>query len=290
VNVVLHPVENPDGAAMAYELQKLTPTHMLHAGRYSALGMDVASQVGLPDPLLPESLVRTKVWRDWLPDIYLNPHGYPSHEWVQQFAGYVPPGFRSYWSSRGWWTQMSALRDPRYPEHARVAERIREQIVREVNSYPEVRAMNLRHQARYRRWAYGFAPYVFNQEIYKDTAVYFTDPESGQPSGPRRAGARTGGDGGPGRDVMAAYPQVTYFNGMTESPDETAQGAWLDLVTKPGFGFLMASIRYLQYGEFEVQRLEENGPRDAAAITLFRPRPVRPGRSSAEPTAASSRQ
>ena len=78
---------------------------------------------------------------------------------------------------------------------------------------------------------------------------------------------------------MAAYPQVTYFNGMTESPDETAQGAWLDLVTKPGFGFLMASIRYLQYGEFEVQRLEENGPRDAAAITLFRPRPVRPGRA-----------
>jgi hypothetical protein len=132
---------------------------------------------------------------------------------------------------------------------------------------------------------------VFNQEIYKDTAIYFTDPESGQPSGSRRAGARGGGgDGGPGRDVMAGYPQVTYFNGMTESPDETAQGAWLDLVTKPGFGFLMASIRYLQYGEFEVQRLEENGPRDAAAITLFRPRPVRPGRTSAEPTAASSRQ
>jgi hypothetical protein len=288
VNVILHPVENPDGAAMAYELQKLTPTHMLHAGRYSALGMDVASQVGLPDPLLPESLVRTKVWRDWLPDIYLNPHGYPSHEWVQQFAGYVPPGFRSYWSSRGWWTQMSALRDPRYPEHARVAETIREQIVREVNSYPDVRAMNLRHQARYRRWAYGFAPNVFNQEIYKDTAIYFTDPESGQPSGARRAGARSGGgDGGPGRDVMAAYPQVTYFNGMTESPDETAQGAWLDLVTKPGFGFLMASIRYLQHGEFEVQRLEENGPRDAAAITLFRPRPVRPGRAAAEPTASS---
>src|SRR5262249_5554485 len=76
VNVILHPVENPDGAQMAFELQKLTPNHMLHAGRYSALGQDVASLVGLPDPLLPESLVRTRVWRDWLPDIYLNPHGY----------------------------------------------------------------------------------------------------------------------------------------------------------------------------------------------------------------------
>ena len=105
VNVILHPVENPDGAQMAFELQKLTPTHMLHAGRYSALGMDVASQVGLADPLLPEALVRGRVWQDWLPDIYLNPHGYPSHEWVQQFAGYVPPGFRTYWSTRGWYTQ-----------------------------------------------------------------------------------------------------------------------------------------------------------------------------------------
>jgi Zinc carboxypeptidase len=290
VNVILHPVENPDGAAMAYELQKLTPTHMLHAGRYSALGMDVASQVGLEDPLLPESLVRGKVWRDWLPDIYLNPHGYPSHEWVQQFAGYVPPGFRSYWSSRGWWTQMAPLRDPRYPEHARVAETIREHIVREVNSYPDVKAMNLRHQARYRRWAHGFAPYVFGQEIYKDTAIYFTDPESGQPTGSRRAGATRGAAAGggsqSGRDVMGAWPQVTYFNGMTEAPDETAQGSWLDLVTKPGFGFLMASVRYLLHGEFEVQRLEEDGQRDATTITLFRLRPVKPGRATQGETTA----
>jgi hypothetical protein len=110
LNVVMHPVENPDGAAMAYELQKLTPTHMLHAGRYSALGMDVASQVGQPDPLLPEALVRTLMWEAWLPDIYLNPHGYPSHEWVQQFAGYVPPGFRSYWSSRGWYGRRRLAR------------------------------------------------------------------------------------------------------------------------------------------------------------------------------------
>ena len=54
VNVVLCPVMNPDGAQMAYELQKLTPTYMLHAGRYSALGMDVTSRAG---GLLPEAEV-----------------------------------------------------------------------------------------------------------------------------------------------------------------------------------------------------------------------------------------
>ena len=73
------------------------------------------------DPLLPEALVRGRLWREWLPDIYLNPHGYPSHEWVQQFAGYLPPGFRSYLFSRGWYTQISGMRDPRYPQYAQVA-------------------------------------------------------------------------------------------------------------------------------------------------------------------------
>lgn len=290
VNVVLHPVENPDGAQMAYDLQKLTPTHMLHAGRYSALGMDVASQVGLADPLLPESLVRTRVWRDWLPDIYLNPHGYPSHEWVQPFAGYVPPGFRTYLSTRGWYTTIGTLRDPRYPNHGEATEALRESIVREINAHADVRAMDLRHQARYRKWAYGFGPYVFNQEIYKDTAIYYSDPETGEPSGSRRfgagrgggagAGGEAGGQGG-GRFSMNAWPQVTFFSGGTEAPDETAQGEWLNLVAKAGFSYLMASVKYLRDGQYTVQRIEEDATRDAVSLTTVRIRPVMPGKAPA---------
>lgn len=276
VNIILHPVENPDGAQMAYELQKLTPTHILHAGRYSALGMDVASQVGQPDPLLPESRVRGRLWQDWLPDIYLNPHGYPSHEWVQQFAGYVPPGFRSYWSSRGWYTSVGGLRDPRYPGHQEAVAALRESIVREINSNADVKAMNLRHQARYRRWAFGFSPYVFGQEIYKDTAIYYTDPETGEPRGSRRAGAGRGGGGGGGRALMSAWPQVTFVSGGTEAPDETAQGEWLNLVTKPGFSYLMAHVKYLRDGQYRVERIEEEGQRDAISLTLLRVRPVMP--------------
>jgi hypothetical protein len=287
INVVMHPVENPDGAAMAYELQKLTPTHMLHAGRYSALGMDVASQVGQPDPLLPESRVRMRVWQEWLPDIYLNPHGYPSHEWVQQFAGYVPPGFRSYWSTRGWYTSVGGLRDPRYPEHAEAIAALRESIVREINSNADVRDMNLRHQARYKRWAYGFAPYIFPQEIYRDTAIYYTDPESGQVRGSRRAGVGRGGGGG--RASMNAWPQVTFVAGGTEAPDETAQGLWLDLVTKPGFSYLMAHLRYLRDGRYTVELVEEEGQRDSTSRTLLRVRPVKPRLNAPAVTAAGGR-
>ena len=293
VNLVLHPVENPDGAQMAYELQKLTPNHMLHAGRYSALGQDVASLVGVPDPLLPEALVRTRVWRDWLPDIYLNPHGYPSHEWVQPFAGYVPPGFRTYLSTRGWYTTVGTLRDPRYPDHASATEALRDAIVREINANPDVRAMDLRAQARYRKWAYGFGPYVFNQEIYKDTAIYYGDPETGEPSGSRRFGAGRGGNpagesgagpaGGTGRFSMNAWPQVTFFSGGTEAPDETAQGEWLNLVAKAGFSYLMANVKYLRDGQYTVHRIEEDAARDAVSLTTVRIRPVMPGKTSSAP-------
>jgi hypothetical protein len=298
VNVVLHPVENPDGAQMAYDLQKLTPSHMLHAGRYSALGQDVASLVGLPDPLLPESLVRTRVWRDWLPDIYLNPHGYPSHEWVQPFAGYVPPGFRTYLSTRGWYTTMGTLRDPRYPDHAEATEALREGVVREINANADVRAMDLRAQARYRKWAYGFGPYVFNQEIYKDTAIYYSDPETGEPSGSRRFGAGRGGGGGnpagesgagggTGRFSIGAWPQVTFFSGGTEAPDETAQGEWLNLVAKAGFSYLMANVKYLRDGQYSVHRIEEDAARDSVTLTTVRIRPVLPGKNSS-PTRVTS--
>ena len=146
VNFILHPVTNPDGAAMAYELQKLTPHHMLHAGRYSALGQDVGGG-GPALSLLPESLVRPKMWRMWLPDISLNPHGYPSHEWVQLFAGYVSPQFRSYLSTRGWYTSMSTASDPRFPEFALANAALRDAVAREINSNPDVHNMNVSHQA-----------------------------------------------------------------------------------------------------------------------------------------------
>lgn len=271
INVILHPVENPDGAAMAYELQKLTPTHMLHAGRYSALGQDVGSA----STLLPESQVRGRVWREWLPDIYLNPHGYPSHEWVQQFAGYVPPGFRQYLSSRGWYTQLTGLRDPRYPEISSATDALRDSIAGALTSDPKIKALNLAHQDRYRRWAFGFAPFVYAQEIYEDTAIYYTDPETGEPRGSRRAPAAQRTDVPLSRQTMGQWPQVTFNSGMTEAPDETAQGVWLGLVTEMGFSFLKAHLEFLEHGQHVRDLIEEGAARDGVTRTWVRTRPVK---------------
>ena len=223
---------------------------------------------------------------DWLPDIYLNPHGYPSHEWVQQFAGYVPPGFRVYWSTRGWYTQRRAGCAIRaIPEHAdAVAAHPRGDRPRDQQQRRTSATMNLRHQARYRRWAYGFAPYVFNQEIYKDTAIYYTDPESGQPRGSaaRRRAAGGGEGGGRPRPMSRVAAGDVLSRHDRSRPTKRRRAQWLDLVTKPGFAYLMAhhpvSARRRATRRADRRRTASATARSA---TLLRVRPVRP----AEPTA-----
>jgi hypothetical protein len=85
---------------------------------------------------------------------------------------------------------------------------------------------------------------------------------------------------------MGAWPQVTFVSGMTEAPDETAQGEWLNLVTKPGFSFVMAHVKFLKDGRYQVERIEEEGQRDSTSLTWLRVRPVRG--SSAGTTTPSS--
>jgi hypothetical protein len=73
---------------------------------------------------------------------------------------------------------------------------------------------------------------------------------------------------------MISWPQVTFFRGGTEAPDETAQGAWLNLVAKAGFSYLMANIDYLRDGRARIVHIDEDGQRDSVTRTVFRVRPL----------------
>ena len=66
---------------------------------------------------------------------------------------------------------------------------------------------------------------------------------------------------------MGAWPQVTFFRGGTEAPDETAQGPWLALAAKAGFSYLMANVGYLRDGQPVITRIEEDGQRDSVTRT-----------------------
>ncbi len=268
VNVVIHPITNPDGAQLAYDLHRITPDQMLHAGYLGSLGVDVTAAQWDDDPVYPESAVRRRLWRTWLPDIFLNPHGYPSHEWVQlfsEYAGWVRNRVtrsRDWWGIRGWFMPgFRYLDDPRYPRHKAAAFRIRELITAHINAIDDVRALNRRAYARYRRYGFAHDSENFKLDFTDDVLIY--SAIRGATASPRS------------NDFMARHPKVTIWTGSTEAPDETAYGEWLQLVASAGLQWDKAVLRYLLEGNHVIERDVEPFY-GGIALKLSRPRPPKP--------------
>jgi len=267
VNVVLHPITNPDGARLAYEMQLENPDFMLHAGYLGALGVDATSGGG-SDPVYPESKVRPELAETWLPDISMNLHGYPSHEWVQYFAGYSAwvrsrsGGQRDWWSPRGWFVPgFSYVEDDRYPEIKRAQFAILDSVAAAITGEPDVDAMNRRLYARYRK--YGAQDVEdFREYFHNGILVY------------QSLRGRTVSGQGPGS------PRITYFSVTTEAPDETARGEWLQLVAKAGLAHTSALLRYLAKGQ---NRIERDAAEYEGFVTrmVYRQKPVLPAEEKA---------
>jgi hypothetical protein len=272
VNVVVHPITNPDGAQLAYDLQLINPTYMLHAGYLGSLGVDVTNGQWDADPIYPESGIRPKIWRTWLPDIFLNPHGYPSHEWVQMFSEYAAwvrtrsVETRDYWTMRGWWMPGFAwLDDARYPRHKDEQMKLLKMITDYVMAAPGTVALNARAYERYKRYSFEFDQKNFKLDFTNGVLIYKAIK-----------GARANPQS---QDFMTRQPNVTVWEGVTEAPDETARGDWLKLVANAGLQWDKAILEYLVQGRHEVERKVDpfwNG----VSLSMNRPRPPKPAKGA----------
>ncbi len=253
LNFVLHPMENPDGAALAYSLQKLTPFHSLHAGRYTSLGIDVSNQVGSSKPLLPEAKVRGTLYNKWLPDIYLNLHGYPSHEWVQQFSNYSPYLFRDYWIPRGWFAYYRSLTLPIYQKWTKAGTELKDIIIRDMTSDPKIKDSNNKFYDRYFRWAARWQPHMNYLERDLGLNLYA-----------KRRSSRA--------SRLSSRRRLTFVEETPELMDETAQGPWLDFLVTQGLTYLFAHLDYLSQANYEIVRIEEES-QGRVSIQFVRDRP-----------------
>ena len=243
VNVVIHPFTNPDGAQLAYDLFRITPDYILHAGYLGSLGVGAVAGGGA-FPIYPESKVRGELWDAWFPDIFLNPHGYPSHQVVQlfsEYSGLVRSGRvteRNWGFNKGWFIPgFGYIDDPSFPRHKDAAFKIRDYITAGINSNRDVFEMNQRSYDRYRRYGADF-----DSELYRlpmTDSVLIEMPLKGSP-----------GFGGGG----SFSPRITIWSGITEAPDETAHGPWMELVAKAGLSWDQAILDYLYDGDHKVER------------------------------------
>jgi hypothetical protein len=279
VNVVLHPITNPDGAELAMDLAKITPDNMLHAGYHASLTADMITGLWEQDPLYPESRTRRQLWEAWLPDGFLNPHGYPSHEWVQPFSEYSAWVIsrngaelgRAWWAPRGWFTSLYYFNDADHPQSKTVNYTLRDYIVDGMAKAPGVLDMNARMNARYFRYGQQWDPRAFQQPIYKGVRVYMA--VTGQQPGARASA------------FSARFPDVTYDDGYTEAPDETARGEWLHLVAGAGLAYDHAHLQFLTDGKFKIKRTQKEFF-DGVQWSVNRDRPVLPETKEATPATA----
>ena len=256
LSFVFEPMENPDGAELAYAMHREEPFHSLHAGRYGALGVDMGYQTGAK-PLLPEAAVRTRLTERWAPDIFLNLHGYPSHEWVQPFSNYTPYLFRDYWIPKGWFAYFKGLSLPLYPDHDAAGRALRDKIAAELNADPAVAASNRRFYDRYERWSARWAPHMNELEIADGVNMYVK----------RRASTES---------RLTPRAQTTFSEQTPELMDETATGDWLEFLCGQGLAYLRAHVKYLSQAAYTVVRVEEE-VRDRPRLTLVRSRPGKSG-------------
>ncbi len=276
VNVVIHPITNADGAQLAYDLYKITPDLILHAGYLASLGMGPSSGSREPMPIYPEAKVRPRLWATWLPDIFLNPHGYPSHQVVQLFSEYTGLVRRGRvternWSmNKGWFIPgFRYLDDPRYPRHKEAAFKIRDYITEAINAAPDVYAMNQRNYDRYRRYGAEFDPKDFKLDMVDDVLIYMPLKGAKGPS-------RDGGAPAAGRRRPRGYnPKVTIWSGGTEAPDETAYGDWMKIVATAGLQWDTAILNYLVDGKHKVDRKGKSFW-GGVSLSMDRPRPPKP--------------
>ncbi|MCE2455431.1 MAG: hypothetical protein J4G12_06355 [Gemmatimonadetes bacterium] len=243
VNVIVHPFTNPDGAQLAYDLFRITPDFILHAGYLGSLGQGATSGGSDPHPIYPEAAVRQRLWEMWTPDVFLNPHGYPSHQVVQlfsEYSGLVRRGRvteRNWGLNKGWFMPGFGYVDsPNFPRHKDAAFSIRGYVTEGINSNRDVFEMNQRTYERYRRYGAAFDPEVFRLPMIDSVMIHM--PLKG-----------SSGGGGGGYD-----PAITIWSGITEAPDETAYGPWLELVAKAGLSWDQAIFDYLHDGDHEVKR------------------------------------
>jgi hypothetical protein len=231
LNIVMIPYENADGGAIHYELQKDNPSWILHIARFNAVGREFYNEYFKDETMHTEALCFTRLWRNWLPDVIMDNHGVPTHEWAQQFSGYTSPSYKGFWLPRSllygcFWI----AKDENWRGNIPVAEKMAEIIAEVMAADGEIKGWNLEWMERFAKYANKWMPRLFPANYYKDMVNVWThfnhDINHRYPS--------------------VRYPWITTVAYTSEVTDETATDDYLNMVARVHVMHDIAVIRMLR--------------------------------------------
>lgn len=258
LNLVIVPMENVDGAAIHYELQKEHPNWKFHVARFNSLGKEFYYEHFQQDTIHSEAMGLTRIYDRYVPDMIVDNHGVPSHEWEQQFSGYTSPSYKGFWLPRSLlYGYFWYVTNPEYKDNYPVNKVMEDVIADKIAEYPEMRELNREWSAQFEKYAHAWMPKLFPANYYKEMINYWipfaADPNHRYPS--------------------IRFPWITTVAYTSEVADETAQGEYLNLCARAHVAHDEATIRMLMEAVHVMEcHLEEQ---DGQILTSYiRQRPM----------------
>jgi hypothetical protein len=177
-----------------------------------------------------ECMAFTRTWRNWLPDIIVDDHGVPSHEWDQQFSGYTSPWFKGFWMPRALlYSYFYHVRDENYMANVAVNKAMEAVVAKSLRQDSQISAMNQDWRERFEKYAHAWMPALFPADYFEDMISYWIP----SPYNPAH------------RYVAVRYPWITAVSFVSEVSDETAQGDYLELCARAHMTHDLAIIDWL---------------------------------------------
>jgi hypothetical protein len=244
MNIVAIPYANPDGVALHQKMTIDNPEWKHHAARYNAVGLEY-SHVRFEQTIFGEADVIPTMIHRWLPDVIVDCHGIPSHEWIQPFAGFnSPPRFPvSYWTPQSLIYGIGRkLNQERYPAHDKALAKVMEQITNKVNTDQEIKNKNQYWQKRYHKYGTAWLPDVFPIEQSNDMSFFLWNTEVNRSS----------------TAYQSRYPEWCSIDLITEAADETVYGEALDRCVKAQELFLLGVVDAVVGAKYSVQQSQKN--------------------------------
>lgn len=240
LNLVILPMENPDGSEIHAHLMQEHPYWIYHIARFNALGKEFSLEYFKDETIHTEALPLTHIFRRYLPDIYIDNHGVPTHEWNQQFSGYTAPAYKGFWLPRSllygyfWYPEGEE-----WKKNYDYAKAMEDYIADGINAHDKMRELNLEWKDRFEKYAHQWMPKMFPTGYYKDMIFYWIGFEADRSH----------------RYLSIRYPEITVVGYTSEVIDETAQGEHLTQCVHAQYQNNLSTMELVSSREIEYDKI-----------------------------------